>query len=319
MKHPRKRSKRTATGARRSTSAPRTEKPQETSISRQKLLEISRLDRKAALRAGRFSGRKLPKLREESKSRPQAPRDGKERLQKILASAGVCSRRKAEELILLGEVQVNGETVNTLGAKADPQNDVISVQGKIIQAAYIDHVYFVLNKPRGYVTTTQDPQGRPTVMDLMGGIKERIYPVGRLDYASEGLLLFTNDGELANRLMHPSGCVERTYAVKVRGTFTQEHLKRLRKGIQLSDGFVKPVRAWRGEHLQGKDWVYLTLTEGKNLEIRRIFAVLDLEVERLRRVAIGPLRIEDVPVGRYLKLTRRDILAILEDKSKEIE
>lgn len=284
------------------------------------MLEISRLDRKATLRAGRFTGKKLPQLREESKSgAAKQPSDGKERLQKLIAAAGVCSRRKAEELILLGEVRVNGVVVNTLGAKADPQTDVISVQDKIIQTAYIDHVYFVLNKPRGYVTTTHDPQGRPTVMDLMGGIKERIYPVGRLDYASEGLLLFTNDGELANRLMHPSGGVERTYAVKVRGEFTQDHLRALRKGIQLSDGFVKPVKAWRGEHLQGKDWVFLTLTEGKNMEIRRIFAVLDLEVDRLRRVAIGPLRVEEVPVGKYLKLTKRDILAILEDKSKEIE
>ncbi len=278
------------------------------------------MDRKATLRAGRFTGKKLPQLREESKSgAAKQPSDGKERLQKLIAAAGVCSRRKAEELILLGEVRVNGVVVNTLGAKADPQTDVISVQDKIIQTAYIDHVYFVLNKPRGYVTTTHDPQGRPTVMDLMGGIKERIYPVGRLDYASEGLLLFTNDGELANRLMHPSGGVERTYAVKVRGEFTQDHLRALRKGIQLSDGFVKPVKAWRGEHLQGKDWVFLTLTEGKNMEIRRIFAVLDLEVDRLRRVAIGPLRVEEVPVGKYLKLTKRDILAILEDKSKEIE
>lgn len=284
------------------------------------MLEISRLDRKATLRAGRFTGKKLPQLREESKSgAAKQPSDGKERLQKLIAAAGVCSRRKAEELILLGEVRVNGVVVNTLGAKADPQTDVISVQDKIIQTAYIDHVYFVLNKPRGYVTTTHDPQGRPTVMDLMGGIKERIYPVGRLDYASEGLLLFTNDGELANRLMHPSGGVERTYAVKVRGEFTQDHLRALRKGIQLSDGFVKPVKAWRGEHLQGKDWVFLILTEGKNMEIRRIFAVLDLEVDRLRRVAIGPLRVEEVPVGKYLKLTKRDILAILEDKSKEIE
>lgn len=286
------------------------------SISRQKLLDVSRLDRKATLRAKRYEGAKLPELREEAPKASAKSADGKERLQKILASAGVCSRRKAEELILLGQVSVNGEVVNTLGAKADPINDIISVDGKVLDLAGTEREYFLLNKPRGYITTTSDPQGRPTVMDLLHGVETRVYPVGRLDYASEGLLLLTNDGEVANKLMHPRTGVRRIYAVKVKGTIHDEQLKQLRKGVQLSDGFVKPVRVSRGERLLGKEWVEIEVTEGKNLEIRRLFAVLDVEVERLRRIGIGPLSIDLVPVGKYVRLRKRDIEAILEDAEK---
>ena len=283
------------------------------SISRQKLLDVSRLDKKATLRAAERGPSKrkkveLPELRDEKKSsRAKAPADGKERLQKIISSAGICSRRKAEELILLGSVTVNGVIVNTLGAKADLQNDIIAVDGEVIDSGGTEKQYYVLNKPRGYITSTADPQGRPTVMDLMGTVSARIYPVGRLDYASEGLLVLTNDGEIANELMHPSSEVQRTYAVKVRGEVSDEHIRLLRKGIQLSDGFVKPVRVGRKERLQNKEWIEITVTEGKNLEIRRIFAVVGLEVERLRRISIGTLRIDGIPVGKYVRLTRRQV------------
>lgn len=287
------------------------------SISRQKLLDVSRLDKKATLRASRYKtkSRELPKLREEAPKASAAPKsaDGRERLQKIIAAAGICSRRKAEELILLGSVTVNGEVVNNLGAKADPVNDVISVDGKVIDAYEHEKQYFLLNKPRGYITSTSDPQGRPTVMDLMVGVDARIYPVGRLDYASEGLLLLTNDGDLAHKLMHPSSQVRRTYAVKIKGEATDEHIRLLRKGVQLSDGFVKPVRVDRGDRLQNKQWVTITVTEGKNLEIRRLFAVLDLEVERLRRIAIGPIRIESVAVGKFVRLRKHEVEEILAD------
>jgi 23S rRNA pseudouridine2605 synthase len=276
------------------------------------LLDVSRLDRKATLRAQKAKRQPLPRLREEEKTEKKAPSDGKERLQKIIAAAGVCSRRKAEELILLGQVQVNGETVNTLGAKADPVNDVISVEGKVIEPAATEKLYYLLNKPRGYITSTVDPQGRPTVMDLMKSVKTRIYPVGRLDYASEGLLLLTNDGEMANLLMHPSSQVRRIYQVKIKGTITDEQLKQLRKGIQLSDGFVKPTKVRRGERLDSKEWIEIELTEGKNLEIRRLFAVLDLEVDRLRRVALGPLSIEMVGVGKWIPLQKKQVKAVLE-------
>jgi 23S rRNA pseudouridine2605 synthase len=283
------------------------------SISRQKLLDVSRLDKKATLRAAERGPSKkpkvvLPELRDEKKtSRVKTPSDGKERLQKIISSAGICSRRKAEELILLGSVTVNGVIANTLGAKADLQNDIISVDGKVIDSGGTEKQYYVLNKPRGYITSTADPQGRPTVMDLMGTVSARIYPVGRLDYASEGLLVLTNDGDIANELMHPSSEVQRTYAVKVKGEVDDEHIRLLRKGIQLSDGFVKPVRVNRRERLQNKEWIEVTVTEGKNLEIRRIFAVIGLEVERLRRISIGSLRIDGIPVGKFVRLTRRQV------------
>lgn len=240
-------------------------------------------------------------------------------MQKILSGAGVCSRRKAEELILLGHVTVNGKVVNTLGAKADPQEDVIAVDGKSLETERQEKSYFLLNKPRSYVSTTSDPQGRPTVMDLMGGVGTRVYPVGRLDYASEGLLLFTNDGEIANRLMHPSTGIRRIYAVKIKGEITDEQLNSLRRGVQLADGFVKPLRVSRGEHLRNKEWVEIHVREGKNLEIRRIFAVLGLEVDRLRRIGIGPLRVENVPVGKYMRLSKKDIESIFADAKKIAE
>ncbi|MGZ3650694.1 MAG: pseudouridine synthase [Bdellovibrionota bacterium] len=291
------------------------------SISRQKLLDVSRLDKKATLRAAARAGKpSLPKLRNESRSTaPKVAADGKERLQKILASAGVCSRRKAEELILLGSVTVNGEVVNTLGAKADLASDIIAVDGKVLDSEGTEKHYYLLNKPRGYITSTADPQGRPTVMDLMGAVEARIYPVGRLDYASEGLLILTNDGEIAHRLMHPSSQVKRTYAVKIKGEVTDEHIRLLRKGIQLSDGFVKPVRVSRGDRLQNKQWIQVVVTEGKNLEIRRIFAVIGLEVERLRRTGIGRVDIEGVPVGKYLRLTRRQVEEILEPEEELVK
>lgn len=289
------------------------------SISRQKLLDVSRLDKKATLRAKGYTGERLPQLREApaTAKKAAASTDGKERLQKIIAAAGICSRRRAEELILLGSVLVNGEVVNTLGAKADPRNDIISVDGKVLDPDSHESQYYLLNKPRGYITSTSDPQGRPTVMDLMGGVEDRIYPVGRLDYASEGLLLLTNDGELANKLMHPSSQVRRTYAVKVKGDVTDDQLKQLRKGVQLSDGFVKPVRVSRGEKLQFKEWIEITVTEGKNLEIRRLFAVIGLDVERLRRIGIGPLSIDQVPVGKFVRLTKAQVeqVFIAEEKT----
>jgi 23S rRNA pseudouridine2605 synthase len=268
------------------------------------------LDRKATLRASKLAkptGPALPKLREEApkapkKTAPKAAAGGPERLQKILSSAGISSRRKAEELILLGHVTVNGKVVNTLGAKADPKEDIIAVDGKTLDPQGEDRLYLLLNKPRGYITSTSDPQGRPTVMDLVHGVTARVYPVGRLDYASEGLLLLTNDGEVANKLMHPSSGIRRTYAVKVKGNVSDEQLRQLRKGVHLSDGFVKPIRVARGDRLEHKEWIEITITEGKNLEIRRLFAVLELEVDRLRRIAIGPLTIDRMPVGKFVTL-----------------
>lgn len=218
-------------------------------------------------------------------------------------------------------MKVNGVVVNTLGAKADPREDAISVEGKVIEPDREDRQYYLLNKPRGYITSTSDPQGRPTVMELMRGIASRIYPVGRLDFASEGLLLLTNDGDVAHKLMHPSSGIKRTYAVKVKGEVTDEQIKLLRKGIHLSDGFVKPIRVARikGERLQNKEWIEIAITEGKNLEIRRLFAVLDLEVERLRRIAIGPIEIGSIPVGKFVRLAKYQVEEIFAAAQKERE
>src|SRR5437879_253066 len=152
-----------------------------------------------------------------------------ERLQKIIAAAGVASRRKAEELIAAGHVQVNGQVVSQLGSKADPETDHIRVNGKLLHGSQ-RHVYLLLNKPKGYVTTTNDPENRPTVMDLIRGVKGRVYPVGRLDYASEGLLLLTNDGELAHRLMKAASHGPKTYVVKVAGTAKEYAIAKLRAG-----------------------------------------------------------------------------------------
>lgn len=287
-------------------------------------MEISRWDQ-LATRKGKTIFRKKTKRATpsvevlESTEGPaeKAPPQKGERLQKIIAAAGICSRRKAEELILLGAVQVNGVTVTELGAKADFATDVISVEGKVIDNEKHAHVYYLLNKPRSYVTTTDDPQGRPTVMDLMRLVKERIYPVGRLDFASEGLILFTNDGEMANKLMHPSSQVKRTYAVKVRGHVSDEILGKLREGVHLADAYVKPSRVWRGESLGEKEWILITVKEGRNLEIRRLFAVVGLEVDRLRRVGIGPLRIDSVAVGKFIPLRKEHVQAILDDAKEK--
>src|SRR3984893_12213780 len=156
-----------------------------------------------------------------------------ERLQKIMAAAGIASRRRSEELIKGGLVSVNGKTVTELGSKADPETDHIRINGKLLQGAE-RHVYILMNKPKGYVTTLHDPEGRPTVMDLLHGVKARVYPVGRLDYASEGLLLLTNDGEFANHLMKAASHVPKTYMVKVSGVPTADSLARLRAGLYIA-------------------------------------------------------------------------------------
>src|SRR5882762_2174559 len=164
-----------------------------------------------------------------------------ERLQKIISAVGVASRRKAEELISSGLVQVNGQTITELGAKADAGKDHIRVNGKLIKFSG-HHVYILLNKPKGYVTTLSDPEGRPTIVDLLQGVKQRVYPVGRLDYASEGLLLLTNDGELANALMKAASHVPKTYMVKVAGNPSGEGLSRLREGIYIPSDRGKRVK-----------------------------------------------------------------------------
>ncbi len=245
---------------------------------------------------------------------------GLERLQKIIAAAGIASRRKAEELIVAGRVQVNGQTVTALGAKADPLRDHIRVDGKLLHGAE-RHRYFVLNKPRGYVTTASDPEHRPTVIDLIKS-GERLFPVGRLDYSSEGLLLMTNDGELANALTRAAARVEKTYLVKVSGKPSSSALNQLRHGVMIdrdtqignppgktgapprrTSGRVMTAPA-RIRLLRDADnpWYEMILIEGRNREIRKMFEEIGHHVEKIRRVGYGPL-VLDVEPGRSRELT----------------
>ena len=232
-----------------------------------------------------------------------------ERLQKIIAAAGIASRRKAEELITGGLVSVNGQIVTELGTKADRERDHIRVNGKLLHGAE-RHVYLLMNKPKGYVTTLRDPEGRPTVMDLLRGVGARVYPVGRLDYASEGLLLLTNDGELANRMMKAASHVPKTYMVKVAGNPTGEGLGRLREGISIPSNRGKRVRTAPAKirviRESANPWYEVTLIEGKNRQIRRMFEEIGHHVEKIKRVRYGPLEL-DVHPGKFRKLTAEEV------------
>ena len=232
-----------------------------------------------------------------------------ERLQKIIAAAGIASRRKAEEMISQGLVSVNGQTVTELGSKADPERDHIRVNGKLLHGPE-RHVYLLMNKPKGYVTTLRDPEHRPTVMDLLRGVGARVYPVGRLDYASEGLLLLTNDGDFAYRLMKAASHVPKTYMVKVAGNPTVESLARLREGISIPSDRGKRVRTAPAKirviREAANPWYEVTLIEGRNRQIRRMFEAVGHHVEKIKRVRYGPLQL-DVHPGEYRKLTAEEV------------
>jgi 23S rRNA pseudouridine2605 synthase len=232
-----------------------------------------------------------------------------ERLQKIMAACGIASRRKAEEMIATGRVTLNGDVVREQGTKADPERDVLCVDGKRIEQRE-ELVYFLLNKPKDYVTTVSDPEGRPTVMDLLGKRAGRVYPVGRLDYASEGLLLMTNDGALAQKLTKAASHVPKTYLVKIRGKPDEKSLERLRAGITigLEDGrWVKTSPAKIRLVEDGANpWYEVILIEGRNRQIRRMFEKVGHFVEKIRRVQFGPL-VLDVEPGEFRALTGREV------------
>jgi 23S rRNA pseudouridine2605 synthase len=280
-----------------------------------------------------------------------------ERLQKIIAAAGITSRRSAEKLISSGAVSVNGKMVTELGTKADPEHDHIRVNGKLLHGAERP-IYLLMNKPKGYVTTVSDPERRPTVMDLLRGIRVRVYPVGRLDYASEGLLLLSNDGELANKLMKAASHVPKVYVVKVAGTPNEAGLEKLRRGLSIPlerrfipKGHRNDISEASQEHgnddrpkssSSDKDpsigkrrlpkyrnakreqrvktgpakvrlireadnpWYELTLTEGRNRQIRRMFEEIGHHVEKIKRVRYGPLSL-DVPPGEFRRLSTGEI------------
>jgi pseudouridine synthase len=223
-----------------------------------------------------------------------------ERLQKALAHAGVASRRVAEEMIAAGRVQVNGEVVREQGRRVLP-DDRIEVDGKPLTGPE-RLVYYALNKPIDVVSTARDPEGRTTVLDLVPR-SSRVYPVGRLDWDSAGLLLLTNDGELAHRLTHPRYGVEKEYHALVRGHPNQVVLGRLAEGVRLDDGITAPARVRRLRVTERGAWIAVTIHEGRNRQVRRMFEALGHGVDRLVRVRVGPIELDELPDGRYRSLT----------------
>jgi 23S rRNA pseudouridine2605 synthase len=231
------------------------------------------------------------------------------RLQKILSTAGVASRRASEQMILEGRVAVNGETVRELGTKADPEKDSIKVDGRRIKTAEVVHRYIVLYKPKGYVTTRSDPEGRRTVMDLIGE-GAYIYPVGRLDYDSEGLLLMMTDGDLAARLMHPRHEVDKVYEVIVMGAPDARAIDKLRKGVHIEGGRTSPAEVHVGTTVKGgRSTTLLTLTirEGRNRQIRKMCSAVGLPVRDLRRIRMGPIGLGRLKPGQWRDLTPEEV------------
>jgi 23S rRNA pseudouridine2605 synthase len=253
-----------------------------------------------------------------------------ERLQKLIAAAGIASRRKAEEMIAAGLVSVNGQTVTEPGTKADLEIDTVKVNGKLLGSRE-RFVYLLLNKPKGHVTTVSDPEGRPTVLDLVARVKSRVYPVGRLDYLSEGLLLLTNDGALAQKLTHASSHVPKTYLVKVSGQPTSEEIAKIREGMFLppeTTTLKSPDASRHGKpgHRRShavrtapvkiklvrdatNPWFEITLIEGRNRQIRRMFEQVGHHVEKIKRVRYGPLTL-DVDPGEFRHLTPAEVTAL---------
>lgn len=228
-----------------------------------------------------------------------------ERLQKIIAAAGITSRRAAEEMILDGRVSVNGVVVTELGTKADLASDRITVDGVLLRPT--EKLYYVLlHKPAGYVTSLKDPQGRQLVTELVQDVGARLFPVGRLDYNSEGLLLMTNDGEWANRLMHPRHQVDKEYHVRVRGKVDPQQIRRLVEGVELEDGHASgaSVRLLKAD--QSNDWLSITIREGRNRQVRRMCSAVGLSVVRLRRIRYGNLTLGGLKPGEYRLLTTEE-------------
>lgn len=238
----------------------------------------------------------------------------KSRLQKILASCGVASRRKAEEMILAGRVAVNGRPAK-LGDSAAPGKDVITLDGERL-SFFGKKYYLALHKPRGFVTTMRDEKDRRCVAMLVEDVGERVYPVGRLDKDSEGLLLMTNDGEFANLVTHPKRHIAKTYRVTVRPSVDEEQLSRIATGIEIDGRMTAPAKVRVLEQQQGRVVLEIVLYEGRNREIRKMCEALGLEVARLKRIAVGPVRLGMLPQGKYRELTKEEIKGLLAEAKK---
>ncbi len=239
-----------------------------------------------------------------------------ERIQKIISAAGVTSRRAAEQLILEGRVRVNGQVVTELGTKADAAKDHIKVDGKLINPMQ-PMTYIMLNKPPGYVTTMADPEGRPTVLNLLKGLKIRVYPVGRLDYNTEGLLLLTNDGDFAHLITHPKHEFPKTYRAKVKGVLEDHQISELEKGIYLDDGKTAPAKIKKVSKEEANSWLEITIHEGKKRQVRRMFDRVGHSVIKLKRIRTGNLMLGDLPEGAFRYLTPAEVEALKELAVKE--
>lgn len=235
--------------------------------------------------------------------------DNKIRLQKFLSEAGVASRRKAEDMIRAGAVKVNGITAS-IGDSVDPKKDTVTVKGKRVRKES-NLRYILLNKPRGYVTTADDELGRKCVTQLVSDVKERVYPVGRLDRVSEGALIMTNDGEFANLMMHPSHHVPKTYRVTVRPAVTAQQVEQLEDGIELDGRMTLPAQVHVISKEEGRAVLEIVLYEGRNRQIRRMCEALELEVARLRRVAVGPVKLGMLKPGQWRDLTPAEVQTLI--------
>jgi 23S rRNA pseudouridine2605 synthase len=233
------------------------------------------------------------------------------RLQKVLAAAGVASRRASEILIAEGRVEVNGRVVTEQGLRVDPDRDVVRVDGSRIPPPR-RHVYVVLNKPRGVVSTMDDPEGRPTLADYLGGRRERLFHVGRLDTDTDGLIILTNDGELAHKLAHPSYEVPKTYLAEVTGIVSKPTLQQLRKGLTLDDGPVRFTSVRLNSTAADRSLLTITLHEGRNRIVRRTMEAVGHPVRRLSRIAIGPVRLGNLKSGQLRDLTREELGGLLD-------
>jgi len=241
-----------------------------------------------------------------------------ERLQKILAHAGVASRRKAEELIEAGHVSVNGKVVRELGSKADLDQDLIEVDGRTIRETQ-DKVYYVLYKPAGCVTTLSDPENRPTIKAYLEEIPERVYPVGRLDYDVEGALIVTNDGDLAFSMMHPRFGVRRTYLAKVHGVPAAEQLERLRRGVRLEDGRARALEADLHSRTPKNTWVRVVVAEGRQHLVKRLMEAVGAPVQKLHRADYGGIGVAGMRPGEVRELTRAEVQSLRAQAGKKAE
>ena len=239
-----------------------------------------------------------------------------ERLQKILSAAGISSRRAAEEIIQEGRVRVNGKVITELGAKADPDKDHVKVDGKLINPKQPKN-YIMLNKPAGFVTTMSDPEKRPIVANLLKGVKVRVYPVGRLDYDTEGLLLLTNDGDFAHLVTHPKHELPKTYLVKVKGALEDRHVASLEQGVFLKDGKTAPARVRKLRKEESNSWVEITIHEGRKRQVRRMIDYTGHSVIKLKRTKVGNLNLGDLPMGAYRHLTLDEVRGLREMATQE--